>query len=154
MLRILKFFQGILSLNKKLLAEEERQISEGYSITVVQDGPESYYIYRENDREVAIGTYFSALNDVKIFTNSFRSWDKPTNEALTPLEGQIIRRRLVRYFSCWGGVVCFDNSPVQKLSDIKEELVRHDIPFEDLDGVVSYSSTVEDEKARKGGFFN
>lgn len=97
---------------------------------------------------------FSWFNDVKIYTNSLKRWDIPYGEELSPFDYQKILNRLVRYFSCWGGAVSLSNAPLQDMDDIKNSLQEAGIAFEEVEGIVHYVSTVEEEKKRKGGVFD
>ena len=153
MFRILKFIKNVSTLNKKLAEEEERQKKEGYSIKSTQEGPERYVTYYEDERKVTIGVSYTFLNDVVLYTNSFRKWDVPLGQELTPFDYQKVLNRLIRYFSCWGDVT-LDYTEPQHIEDLRESLIEAGIPFEEYeDGTIKYTSTVEKEKTRKGGFF-
>ena len=154
MFRILKFIKNVFLLNGRLTAEEERQKKEGYLIEFIHEGPQYYFKYYEGDREVSVGVDFTYLNDAKIYTKSFVKWSKPRGEELTPFDYQKILNRLVRYLSCWGGEVILDNSHIKDLEEIKAELDRDGIKYQEIDGVLMYQSTVEDEKKRKNPMFD
>ncbi len=55
---------------------------------------------------------FNIWNDVIVFTDSFRKWNKPFGEEVSDLEFVKTKNRVARYFDCWGGEVslisCFD----------------------------------------------
>lgn len=154
MLKFFKFIKNIVLLGKRLAIEEERQKKEGYLIESIHHGPEHYFTYYEGDKEVSVGADFTWLNDVRLYTQSFVKWDKPRGEELTPFDYQKVQNRLVRYFFCWGGEVILDDSHLQDLDEIKAELDKDRIKYQEIDGVIVYQSTVDEERRRKNGFFN
>jgi hypothetical protein len=142
-------------LNKRLEEDKEQQKQEGYSVEGVFKGYENYLIYREGEREVTAEVhFFSYLNDVRLFINSYRKWDKPHSEELTSFDHQKITNRFVKYLSCWGGEVVLDDSPFRDLEQIKESLRRDGIEFEEHDGYVVYQADIEDERKRKDSILN
>lgn len=143
MLKLFSFLRNVLSLNKRLTAEERQQEKEGYSIKSVREGPEHYFIYREGKKEVAVGAEFTFLNDVKIYTNSFIKWNVPKNETMKDSDHQRILERLTRYFSCWGGNITFDNIPLQDVEDLKKLLNQQGISFKESDEVIIYEGTLK-----------
>ena len=154
MFKILKFIKNQILFHRRCEEDREYQKSEGYSIEFKQQGPERYITYYEGDREVSVGADFTYLNDVRLFTKSFVKWSKPRGEELTPFDYQKVLNRLVRYFSCWGGAVILDDSHIKDLEEIKAELDRDGIKYQEIDGVLIYESTVEEERKRKNSFFN
>ncbi|MEO8648770.1 MAG: hypothetical protein ABI539_06355 [Acidobacteriota bacterium] len=152
MFRILRFIKNVGKLNKRLTEEEERQIKEGYSIKTTQEGPERYVTYYERERKVTVGVSYTYLNDVVLYTNSFRKWDVPLGQELTPFDYQKVLNRLIRYFACWGAVT-LDCTEPQHIEDLRESLIEAEIPFEECeDGIIKFSSNPEKEETRKGGF--
>jgi hypothetical protein len=154
MFKILKFIKNQVLLNQRLNEEEEQQKSEGYFIESIHHGPEHYFTYFEGDKEVSVGADFTLLNDVRLYTQSFVKWDKPRGKELTTFDYQKVLNRLVRYFSCWGGEVILADCHLRDLEEIKAELDKDGIEYQEVDGVVVYESTVEEERKRKNGFFN
>ena len=73
MRKLFRFFKNIYLLDRRRAQEELRQRDEGYSIELVQEGPEQYIDYIEGDRKASITVEFSWMNDVVVFTDSFRS---------------------------------------------------------------------------------
>lgn len=149
MFKVLKFIENQIHLNRRLTKEEQQQKREGYSITFEQYGPDREITYYEGDKEVSVGVDFNWFNDVRLYTKSFVKWDKPRGEELTPFDYQKVLNRLVRYFSCWGGEVILDDSHLQDLEEIKAELNRDGIEYQEFDGIIAYQSTIEDERKRK-----
>lgn len=154
MANILRFFKHLLSINSCLAEEMKRQTVGGYMIESNTHGPERYFTYCENGRELVILVEFTILNDVKVFTNSLKKWHTPRGEELSDFDYQKVLNRATSYFSCWGEVI-LDDSPLPNRDDVKESLREAGIPFEELEGgIIQYTSTVEEERERKGGFFN
>ncbi len=152
MFRFFKYIKSQILLNKRLADEESQQRKEGYAIKFEQYGPARCITYVEGDREVGIEVDFTVLNDVRIFTGSFKKWNKPSGEVLTPFDFQKVLNRLVRYFSCWGGEVVLDDSPIPDSEQLKESLRNAGMPFEELDGgVIRYEFNVDEERTRNGG---
>jgi hypothetical protein len=156
MFKILQFIKNQVLLNQRLNEEGEQQKKEGYKIDFVQQGPERYITYCEGKKEVTVEASFNFWNDVRLYKQSFVKWDKPRGEELTPFDYQKILNRLVRYFSCWGGEVILDDSDlqIQDLNEIKAELEKDGIEYQEMDGVIVYQSTVEEERKRKNSFLN
>ena len=154
MFKFFKFIQNVVLLNERLAQEEEQQKREGYLIESIHHGPEHYFTYYEGSRELSVGADFTWLNDVRIYTQSFVKWDKPRGEELTQFDYQKVLNRLVKYFSCWGGEVILDDCHLQGLDEIKAELDKDGIEFQEVDGVIIYKSTLEEERKRKSSVFN
>ncbi len=155
MLKVLAFIYGIWNLNSRLTEEEHCQVAEGYSIRRVQEGPESCTYYVEGEREASILAEFSYLNDVVVYTDSFRKWTKPYGEPVSDFEFAKIRSRAIRYFECWGGEVSTNDMTLKSDDDLKAEVEQAGIPYEELPGgVIHYSIDIDEERKRKGGFFN
>ena len=154
MFKLLSYVRNQLRLGSRLREERGLQAKGGYEITFAQEGPQRSITYRENGKEVTVQVEFTWLNDVTLYINSFKVWDRPRGEKLNPFEYEKVTDRLVRFLSCWGDVT-LDSSPLERTQDLKESLIEQGIPFEELeDGIVHYISTVERERERKGGFFN
>ena len=151
MFKIFRYIKGQILLNKRLSEEERQQRKEGYVIKFEQYGPARCITYVEGNREVAIEVNFTMLNDVRIFTDSFKKWNKPCGELLTPFDYQKVLNRLLRYFSCWGGEVVLDDSLIPDSEQLKESLRNAGIPFEELEGgVIRYEFDAEEERTREG----
>jgi len=140
MYRFLKYIKSLGLLKGRLQREEDLQHIEGYSIVNVWNGGDQYFLYVENDtgNSLTIGVDFSWLNDVKIYTESFRFWSQPEATALSKFEIARVKTRLVRYFSAWGGNVEFDDAMIRSLTEIKEDLNRKGIAYTEVDGFVIY----------------
>lgn len=155
MIRFLNFIRSLYLLNSRLAKEGKVQIEEKYSIESGMAGPERYDIYREGDKVAYLVTEFSWLNDVTVFTDSFRKWSKPFGESLSDFDLLRARKRIRRYFECWGGEVIFDDRPLPRTEDFIKGLDEAGIPYEmNEDGVIHYSVDIETERTRKGGFFD
>ncbi len=150
MFKIFRYFKNLYFLNERLTAEREMQGQSGYEITFTQDGPEHYITYREDGKEISILAEFSILNDVKLFTNSVRKWNHPTDIDISESEHKKVIDRLIQYFSCWGEVV-LDDSFLGQASEPKESLIKDGIPFRKSDGFIIYQNDIEKERKRKGG---
>src|SRR5690606_27266459 len=109
-MKLIQFLKGVRNLNRRLEAEERRQANEGYRIWRENAGPETYTIYEEEGRAADILVQFNIWNDVIVFTDSFRKWNKPYGEEVSALEFVKIKNRVARYFDCWGGEVTFDET--------------------------------------------
>lgn len=154
MLKILEYIKNQVLLNRRLTEEEEQQKREGYLIEWTQHGPERSIKYYEGDKEVFVGVDFNWFNDVRLYTESFVRWTKPRGEELTPFDYQKVLNRLVRYFSCWGGEVILDDSHLKNLEEIKAELKKDGVEYQDVDGIIIYESTIEEERKRENSFFD
>jgi hypothetical protein len=155
MFKILRFLRNIYLLNSRLTKDEKRQAEEGYSIKFSSVGPERDISYFEGDREANIVAEYSLLNDVVIFTDSFRKWQKPYGEELTEFDFLKVKNRLIRYFSCWGGDVTFNEKPLPTQEDFIKGLEEAGIPYERVgEEVIKYSFDIDEERERKGGFFD
>lgn len=154
MLKLIRFIKNLMHLDSCLKENEKQQRENGYRIEFLQKGPERYIKYHEDDREILVHAEFTILNDVILYVNSLKKWDKPCGEELTEFDYRRVFNRMLSYFSCWGDVVLSD-ALVQDSNDIRESLLEAGIPFEEYeDGIIKYTSTVEEERKRKGGFFN
>lgn len=154
MFKLIRFVKNLKHFDSRLKENEKLQRENGYRIEFVQEGPERYITYHEDGREVTVRADFSILNDVVLYRNSFRKWDKPAGQELTSFDYHKLLNRLVSYFACWGDVT-LDDSQLPEAEDISESLIRDGIPFEELDdGIIHYQSTIDEERRRKGGFFN
>jgi len=153
MRKLFRFFKNIYLLDRRRAQEELRQRDEGYSIELVQEGPEQYIDYIEGDRKASITVEFSWMNDVVVFTDSFRSWSRPYEVELSDLDFLRVRQRVIRYLQCWGGDVREDERQFRKTADLKKHLELEGIPYEDLgDGLIMYSNDIEEER-KKGPIF-
>jgi hypothetical protein len=64
---------------------------------------------------------------------------------------RMVVNRMSRYFSCWGEVT-LDSRQLPTSEDIKLELEKARIPYEERPGgIIHYSADIEDERKRKGG---
>jgi hypothetical protein len=153
MFKFFRYLKNQMLLGKRLSIIEEQQKKEGYSITFLHAGTEQYLIYREGEREVSAGISFTYFNDVILYTNSFVKWSTPRGEELTDFDYQKVLNRFVKYCSSWGGDIRLDNSKLEDLEGLKESLKQRGIPFKEIDGVIVYESTVEEERKRKNSFF-
>ena len=149
MRKLFRFFKNIYLLDPRRAQEELRQRDEGYSIELVQEGPEQYIDYIEGDRKASITVEFSWMNDVVVFTDSFRSWSRPYEVELSYLDFLRVRQRVIQYLQCWGGDVRDDERQLRKTADLKKQLELEGIPYEDLgDGLIMYSNDIEEERKR------
>ena len=89
-----------MSLNKRLNEEAEQQKQEGYSVKGIFKGYENYLIYREVEREVTAELEFISdfTGETKLFRNSYRKWDKPRGEELTPFDIKKLRTDLLSIY--------------------------------------------------------
>jgi hypothetical protein len=155
MWKLVSFLSGIWNLNRRLTQEEQRQVAEGFSIRRVQAGSEDYFIYVEVGREANIIVKFNILNDVVIFTDSFRRWSAPYGEPISELDFAKIKSRAIRFFECWGGEVTTNDITLKTNDDLKAELEQAGIPYEELPGgVIHYSIDIDEERKRPGRFFD
>ena len=105
MLRFFRYLRSQYLLGQRLNEEEKRQLLESYSIQHSDDIREPEYIYEESSNKRAyVWVEFSWLNDVVIRSISYR-WFLPQNEKISNAEKRLVEKRLIRYFSCWGGEV-------------------------------------------------
>lgn len=154
MFKLVRFFRNLKRLDACLKENEKKQRANGYRIEFTQEGPERHIFYLEGDREILIHAEFTILNDVLLFTNSLRKWHKPPGDELSDFDYQKVLNRAISYFSCWGEVI-LNNAPLKDTEELKESLREAGIPYEELEGgIIQYTSTVEEERKRKGGFFN
>ena len=150
MFKLFRFFKNIYLLPRRQAADRAIQDAEGYSIEMGPNGPEIYFTYFECDREASIVAQFSILNDVVIFTDSFRRWQKPFNESISDFDFTRIKNRAVRYFGCWGGKVTTDDRKLPTTEDLRRQLVADGIDYVELEGgVIQYS--MDAEEFRKKG---
>ncbi len=156
MFKILRFFKNTYLLSRRLSDEESRWKAEGYSIRSEQAGPEREITYVEGGREIGVVMDFvNWMNDVVLFTDSLRNWSRPEKQPLSELEFEKVVNRLTRYFLCWGGEVTFDQRTLPTPEDFKQELEKAGIPYEELPGgIIHYSVDIDEERKRKGGFFD
>jgi hypothetical protein len=153
--RIFNWVSGQITLDKRLTAAEAEQKAQGYSIVLEPArGEGAFFTYTEGERMLYVAAYFSVWNDVTIFTNSLEFWISPRREPLSEFEYKKVLNRVIKYASSWGNVSLSDAKLVQP-EDVKRELAAQGIPFEELEnGIITYTSTIENETKRKGGFFN
>jgi ubiquinone/menaquinone biosynthesis C-methylase UbiE len=79
-------------------------------------------------------------------------WDVPSQKKLSEFEHKKVLNRIVKYASAWGNV-SVDTKPVPRREELKAELKEAGIEYEEYeDGIIGFSSTIETEKTRKGGF--
>ncbi|MBC7901258.1 MAG: hypothetical protein H7070_14525 [Saprospiraceae bacterium] len=155
MFKFFRFLKNVCLLGRRLTANEVLQAEEKYSIKFTQEGPERYITYYEGDREANIIAEYSFLNDVTLFTDSFRKWQKPYGEELTEFDFQKVKNRVARYFACWGGAVVINETALPTLEDFIKGLQDAGIPYEEVgDGIIKYTADIDEERNRKGGFFN
>lgn len=155
MCKFFNFIRNLLLLNSRLVEEEKVQKQEGYSIESGRAGPERYDIYRDGEKSAYLIAEYTWLNDVIVFTDSFRRWSKPQGEFLSDLDFEKARNRIRKYFECWGGEVKFDDRPLPTIEDFTRGLDEAGIAYDIReDGVIHYSADIEEERTRKGGFFD
>lgn len=153
-MKLIQLLKSQRNLNRRLAAEERRQANEGYRRWRENAGPETYTTYEEGSWVANILVEFNIWNEVIVFTDSFRKWNKPYGEEVSDLEFVKIQNRVARYFDCWGGEVTFDDTVLPTNEDLKADLENAGIPYEELEGgVIHYFIDIEDEKKRRGGFF-
>jgi len=154
MRRFTRFLKKLYRSNRCHEEEKQRQEDEGYRVEFKQAGPERFITYIECGREANVIAEFSFLNDVVLFTDSFRIWSKPSGEELSEFDFLRVRNRLIRYFSCWGDVTV-DDRVLPAPIDPRIQLEADGIPYKEMgDDVIMYEVDVEEERKRKGGFFN
>ena len=89
------------------------------------------------------------MNDVVVFTDSFKTWSRPYEVELSYLDFLRVRQRVIQYLQCWGGDVRDDERQLRKTADLKKQLELEGIPYEDLgDGSIMYSNDIEEERKR------
>lgn len=143
-MKLIQFLKGVRNLNRRLEAEERRQANEGYSIRQEHAGPETYTTYEEEGRAANILAEFNILNDVVVFTDSFRKWDRPYGEVVSEPDFAKIKNRVARFFACWGGEVTFDDKVLPTNEELKKELEDAGIEYEELEGgVIHYSVDID-----------
>jgi hypothetical protein len=152
MARFISFIVGVIRHKKRLEEESRLQERRSYKIELVREASELYFRYYEEGRQVAIGATFSFLNDVVIHGKSFLKWDVPAGGAIATQDRTRIQRWLIRYFKCWGGKVTVDDAPIEDLTTIAKALDDRGIMYEEVDGVVMFKGSIEDERKRKTGF--
>ena len=131
-------------------AERRRQNEDGYTIEQEHAGPETYTTYSENGCEAAIIVEFNSMNDVVIYTDSFRRWHKPYNELVSDFDFVKIRNRTISYFECWGGTVTTDDRKLQTSEDLKQQLEAEGIEYVELgEGVIQYSMNAEEFRKKE-----
>jgi len=154
MFKLIRFLKNVYRLGRRLKAEELRQASEGYSIRYEQFGPEGCTTYCEEEREACIIVDFNFYNDVVVYSDSFRKWQKPYGELLSELDFVKVKNRAIRYFECWGEV-SMDDRRLPTNEDFKKQLETDGIPYEEVgDGIITYKIDIESERKRKGRFFD
>jgi hypothetical protein len=154
MLRIFRYFKNLYLLPRRKTADEKCQLVEGYAVTFESVGPQRYITYKEGDREIAVIAEFSLMNDVVLFTDSLTRWSSPSNEPVSDFDQQKVLNRVMKYLSCWGEVT-LDSRLLPTSEDFKLDLQKAGIQCDELpSGIIHYSIDIEDERKRKGGWFD
>ncbi len=153
--KIFYYIKWQLTLASRLKAEEAEQEQLGYKIIFENPmGGDNYFTYTEDGKVLYVLFKFSGMMKVTIFSKSLAFWAIPKREKLNEFEYKRVLNRISKYASSWGDVYLND-SPMTQPEDIKTDLTAAGIPFiEHEGGIIEYTSTVEKETSRKGGFFN
>ena len=135
---LFRLIKNVILFNKRMAEVKSIQSREGYSIEMSGTGPETYWTYTEDGREIAVGADFTLWNDVTLYTDSLRKWSEPYGTDVSEFDYQKILDRCIRYFSCWGQVT-LDDTILPSIEDIKNSLSKQGVEFAELEnGVIHY----------------
>jgi len=143
MFKVFQLCRSVYLLSKRLDENEAQQLRENYSIKSTQEGPERYITYSESDLKIDVIAEYTWANDVVIFTDSLRDLRNNSTE-LSPDVYDRVLKRLVAYFSCWGGKVSLSDQKLSTGDDLKTMLKDSNIPFSETeDGTIHFSADVD-----------